>query len=110
MGTLPIKKFTGYQTFLGMGWWYYFEPTKEYEAFQYIEKRQNPNDEFFATSFSLYLLPAIPKNAKSLKTLETYKLEWEVLKINWTKDEAEADKLYYWAYDICKNVQADLGI
>ena len=114
--TLPIKKFTGLQKFLGNGIWYYFEPLKEYNPFRYIEIREDPNDKYFKTSFSLYLLPVIPKSVTNLKKLKMYTdknmmdIDWEVAKIIWTENDEEGDRPYYWAIEMCKNVEVNLGI
>src|SRR5262247_1637505 len=55
---------------------YYFEPLKDYKAFRYVERRENPDDEYFTTSFSAYILPVIPEKTKSLDGLEKMVVNW----------------------------------
>lgn len=111
VGTLPIKEFKGINQFLGNGVHYYFKPLKEYPAFKYIEKRKKPNDEYFATSFRLYLLPVIPKTTSSAEDLKPHLLKWEVAVVEWTEDseKKDEDSAYFWASDFCKSLQVDLG-
>jgi hypothetical protein len=110
VGTLPIKEFKGMNQFIGNGVHFYFRPSKDYLAFKYIEKPKKPNDEYFATSFRLYLLPVIPKDASSPKELESPLLKWEVTLVEWSEDnETDKDKAYFWAIDFCKSLQVDLG-
>jgi hypothetical protein len=110
VGTLPIKEFKGVNQFLGNGVHYYFKPLKENPAFKYIENRKKPTDEYFATSFRLYLLPVIPKTVSSAKDLEPHLLAWEVMLIEWSEEnEKNKDSAYFWASDFCKSLELDLG-
>jgi hypothetical protein len=110
VGTLPIRAFRGVNQFLGRGIHYYFQPRQEYTAFKYIEKRKKPDDQYFATSFRLYLLPVIPKTVSSVKDLEPDLLKWEVALIEWSEEsEKDKDRAYYWAIDFCRSLEVDLG-
>lgn len=108
VGELPIKKFLGMQKFLGSGIHFYFKPLKEYEAFKYVEKKAKSTDKYFGTSFRLYLLPIIPKTAKSQKDIENVSLRWEVEIIDWTDSAEKKEDAYFWAKDLCESVKIDL--
>ena len=115
--SLPIKKFAGLKRFLGRGIHLYFQPLNEYQAFKYSEQRKNKNDKYFETSFSLYLLPVIPKSISSLNQLkiDDKNILWEVARINWetyeTQETNETVKnAYYWAKDLCKTFEVDLDL
>ena len=102
VGNIPVKKFTGMQQFLGSGLHYYFEPLKDYKAFRYVERRENPDDEYFTTSFSAYILPVIPEKTKSLDGLEKVVVNWEVISIVWTDildKNGNKKEEYFWAVD-----------
>jgi hypothetical protein len=109
LGDLPVAKFAGIQTFLGHGIHYYFRPQAENKAFPYIEKRKKPDDQFFETSFRLYLLPVIPPTVKTLQEVEQRKQKWEVAAIEWSDTAKAEDEAYYWAVDLCKTFQIDIG-
>lgn len=111
---LPIAKFTGAQEGIGSGTHFYFQPRKAYEAFPYEERREKPQDEFFGSSYRLYLLPVIPSGIKSLSELEKAKDPgYEVLVIEWSRyrdgDKTQNDD-YFWAQSMCKTFEADLGV
>jgi hypothetical protein len=110
LGDLPVAKYAGSQTFLGHGIHYYFKPKSENKAFPYIEKRKKADDPFFETSFRLYLLPVIPSTIKTNKELENAKLKWQVATIEWSDSANSQDEAYFWAADLCKTFQMDLGL
>lgn len=68
-GTMPIKKFAGMNSFMGYGAHYYFQPKVAHKFFEYVEKREKPEDKYFETSFRLYLLPLIPSTVGSIEQL-----------------------------------------
>ena len=115
IGNLPIKKFTGAQKFLGEGLHYYFEPKEAYKAFNYVERPEKQGEQYFPTSFRLYLLPVIPNTITNIEQFEKATLKWEVSVIEWsgeaTKDDHKAkDEAYYWAIDICKTFESDISV
>jgi hypothetical protein len=109
LGDLPVLKYTGSRTFLGHGVHYYFKPKSENKAFPYIEKRTKPDDQFFETSFRLYLFPAIPPNVKTIQQLDKLKLKWEVATIEWSDTATSKEDAYYWAADLCSTFEMDIG-
>jgi hypothetical protein len=111
IGKLPVKKGTGAKKFLGEGLHFYFQPSKEYRLFDYREAREKPEDKFFETSFSLYLLPVIPPRTKTLEELHDSGYgKWEVSHIRWISDKIKQEDAYFWAKDLCATFQADLSI
>lgn len=111
VGTLPIAEYKGVEQFLGSGISVYFKPLKEYEPFKYSEKRKKPDDNFFATTFRLYLLPVFPKNAqtRTRKNLSASELKWEVTVVEWSESAKTQEDAYFWALDLCKSLQVDLA-
>lgn len=109
-GNIPIRKFAGILHFLGNGIHYYFQPKKEYKAFEYVEKRENPDDQYFKSSFRLYLLPVIPPEIKTIEQLGGAKTNWEVTIIEWSNDAKTKKDAYYWAIDLCKTFGIDISI
>lgn len=105
IGNLPIKKFAGIEYFGGVH--YYFQPQNKYKIFEYIEKREKPDDQYFKTSFSLYLLPSIPSITLTDKT---EKLNWEVAIIRWSDEAKTTMDAYYWAADLCKTFKVDISV
>jgi hypothetical protein len=108
VGTMPVKEFKGMKKFLGSGIHYYFKPKKSYKAFKYIEKRNDPNNEYFETSFRLYLLPVVPSTIKNAEELMIQDVKWEVAVIQWSDETEKKDDAYFWAIDLCKSVKIDL--
>lgn len=108
IGNLPIKKITGEQRFLGRGIHYYIQPKEVYKEFEYVEKREKPEDQYFRTSFRLYLLPVIPATATTMKQLENTKVNWEVTDIEWSNDAKTEEDAYFWAFNLCKTFKADI--
>jgi len=109
-GNVPVKKFRGVNRFMGHGVHYYFQPEQEYKAFEYIEKPKQPTDEYFETSFRLYLLPLIPASITTKKQLENARTNWEVAHIEWlVKADTEKDA-YWWANNLCKTFEIDLSL
>lgn len=120
MSKIPVKKVTGVQKFLGFGTHYFFQPKKEYSAFKYEEIKVNPSDEYFKSSFRLYLLPIYPKEF-DINKIKQSDIKWEVSVIEWSESEGDAlrkrnedktraENAYYWAIDICKTFKNDLGL
>ena len=56
---------------------FYFEPKKEYPTFKYKEIKDNPVDEYYKTSYKLYLLPLYPEKYEE-KNLQMTDIDWEV--------------------------------
>jgi hypothetical protein len=108
VGTMPVKEFKGMQEFLGNGIHYYFKPLKDYKAFKYVEKRKEPNDAYFETSFRLYLLPVIPSTIKNAEELTIQNIKWEVAVIEWSDRTKREEDAYFWAIDLCKSIRVDL--
>jgi hypothetical protein len=112
-GNIPIRKFAGINKFLGEGIHYFFEPNETSKFFTYVEKKKSPEDQFFETSFSLYLLPDLSKKSKIDLGGEKPIKFWNVAKIYWAVDadsnvEKEAsDEKYYWAMDLCKTFSSE---
>jgi hypothetical protein len=109
-GNIPVKKATGMNRFLGNGIHFYFQPKAEHKVFEYVEKRENPNDKYFKTSFRLYLLPVIPLTIKTAEQLDNEKLKWEVAVIEWSTEPKKKDDAYYWAIDLCKTFSVDIPV
>ena len=110
LGNIPVKKFASIQRFLGNGIHYYFQPKEEYKIFEYVEKREKPEDQYFGTSFRLYLLPVIPSTITTIEQLEKAKLNWEVTSIEWSNDAKTKEKAYYWAMNLCKTFKVDISV
>lgn len=110
LGNIPIKKFTGMKRFLGQGIHYFFQPMKEYKAFEYIEKKEDPENQYYETSFRLYMLPIIPHSFKKIEQLEKLTPKWEVAVIEWSSEAKTKDDAYYWAIDICKTFETDINL
>ena len=109
-GNIPVKRFTGMNRFLGNGIHYYFEPKKEHKFFEYVEKREKPEDKYFTTSFRLYLLPVIPPAITTVEQLDKAKLKWEVSIIEWSNDPKTKEDAYYWATNLCKTFGVDISV
>lgn len=109
-GNMPVSKATGANRFLGQGVHYYFQPKKEYKAFPYLEVDKKEKDEFYKTSFRLYLLPVISSSIKDNEELKNTKMMWEVSLIEWqdNRKSENKDDTYYWAMDLCKTFKYDL--
>ena len=108
----PIKKFTGMRKFLGQGIHYYFEPSRKYLPFEYVEWKEE-NSDYFTTSFRLYLFPVIPEGFGITEDTKSEDLKWEVAVVEWAirveKDDQHTENdAFYWAVDMCKSVQVDL--
>ena len=74
----PIKKFTGLKkAWLGHGTSYYFEPSRKYPPFEYVERKEDDSD-YFTTSFRLYLFPVIPEGFLITEDTESKDIKWEV--------------------------------
>lgn len=108
LGNIPIRKFAGVNRFLGYGIHYYFQPADDNAAFEYVEKREKPEDKYFKTSFRLYLLPAIPATVKTIEQLDAAKVKMQVAIIEWSVEPKTKDDAYYWAIDLCKTIELDI--
>lgn len=105
----PVKKITGISKIVDKGIHYYFQPIDGMasNSFQYIEKKTNPDDEFYATSFHTYMLPVIPSEITSMEQFNKAILKWEVVQIDWSEFSEESnnkarEEEYYWAFNLCK--------
>lgn len=114
-GNIPITKMAGTSKFAGEGFHYYFEPQKEYNWFKYAEDKKNDNN-FYKTSFSLYILPLIPDTIKTLSELnEQYKsrkLNYEVAGIRWNdgfQEDNKNNENYYWAKELCETFTLEIN-
>lgn len=112
LGNFPVKKFTGMQKFMGSGVSYYFQPIKANPAFEYIEKKEKPEDSFFGTSFRAYIYPVIPPDIQSLKELEQIwmRLKHRVALVEWSKNMPNKDDAYYAAMDWCETFEATVSV
>lgn len=108
VGNLPVTRFTAIQRPLGSGLHYFFMPLREHKNFSYIERRYDLDDEYFESSFRLYLLPVI-KNTVTLKSqLEDIEWDWAVMLIEWSAMAEKKEDAYYWAKGLCGSMKADL--
>lgn len=121
---IPVKAFRGIKGAIGYGAHYYFEPIAVNPTLPYKEDKKTPSDEFYETSFRLYLLPIAPIGAKTVEDFERSIAKWEVLTINWeevdvkrngyareSKEEKEARNAdYWWAINLCKTFQVEFAV
>lgn len=124
LAQIPAKAFRGMEPGLAAGGHYYFEPTSVNPALPYLEGKKKPSDEFYKTSYRLFLLPIAPKGAKSIKQFEESMTKVEVMTINWeevdlkrndyvrdSKEDKEARSVdYWWAQNLCKTFTAELAV
>jgi len=85
---------------------YHFEPSKKYDAFQFIEKGgldSKSNTSSFYTSFTLQL----PPDLENLKQLNEKLLRAEVLHIVWWIDASQNLDTYLWSKSLCDTFVAD---
>lgn len=110
-GTLPIKKMGGVEKSMMIGQHFYFQPLEESKTFEYKEKKKTPTDEYYTTSFNLYLLPIIPSSVKTIDDLNKAKLDQvEVALIEWSDLKADKDSAYFWVLEMCKTFSADMSV
>jgi hypothetical protein len=121
---IPAKAFRGGTGTIGHGLHYYFEPITVNPALPYKEEKTTPSDEFYKTSYRLYILPIAPKGAKTIEEFGKAITKWEVLAINWeelevqrnsysrdSKEEKEARRSdYWWALSLCKTFTAEFAV
>jgi hypothetical protein len=121
---IPVKTFRGMKRALGYGIHYYFEPIAVNPTLPYKEDKKKPADEFYETSFRLYLLPIAPIGAKTPEDFERSIAKYEILTINWeevdvkrngyspeSKEEKEARfGDYLWAMNLCKTFQVEFAV
>jgi len=112
LSNFPVKKFAGIRKFMGSGVSYYFQPIKANPAFEYIEKRELPENKYFATSFRAYIYPVIPPDIQSMKALDQIwmKLKHQVTLVEWSKDMPNEDDAYYAAMDWCATFKATISV
>jgi hypothetical protein len=121
---IPAKAFRGVESGWSNGAHYYFEPTSVNPSLPYQEERKKPGDEFFKTSYRLYLLPTVPASAQTIEQFEKLMTKWEVLSINWEEADAKRDAYpkdskeekavrsvdYYWAMNLCKTFTTEFAV
>jgi hypothetical protein len=121
---IPAKAFRGMTNTLGHGAHYYFEPITVNPSLPYKEEKTTPSDDFYKTSYRLYILPIAPKGAKTIEEFGKAIMRWEVLAINWeelevqrnaysrdSKEEKEARRSdYWWALSLCKTFTAEFVV
>jgi hypothetical protein len=108
VGNLPVTRFTAIQRPLGSGLHYFFMPLREHEDFNYIERRWYVDDEYYESSFRLYLLPVINKTVTLKRELENIQWDWAVMLIEWSSVVENKEDAYYWAMDLCSSMKVDL--
>lgn len=108
-GTLPVKRVTGANRFLGEGTHIYFEPTKPLPAFPFKELRRSADGAFSESSFRLYALPSIPSSVTTAAQLAGLPSEWEIATIEWSEQSDDKALAYGWASDMCKTFAVDLA-
>lgn len=106
-GDLPVKKFRGASRFMGEGMNYYFEPLKDYSSFAYIEKKKNATDEFFETSFRMYLHPVVDDKVTDFDQLSQIS-KYVVELIEWSDVMQTEEAGYFWAFSMCERFAANL--
>jgi len=108
VGNLPVTRFTAIQRPLGSGLHYFFMPLREHENFNYIERRWFVDDEYFESSFRLYLLPVIHKTVTLKRELENIQWDWTVMLIEWSSTVEKKEDAYSWAMNLCSSMKVDL--
>ncbi len=110
VGNLPIKKIGGIEASFTIGQHLYFQPLNENPKFEYIENKKNVSDEYFTTTYHLYLLPIIPKSVATMDELKKLKFDTaEIAQIDWSNKLKDDSTAYYWAVDMCHTFEADIG-
>lgn len=107
---LSIKKFTGSNRFLGYGLYLFFEPSRTFDGFAYIENPDEVGNEAFQTSFLIYAMPTIPDTASSIAKIDVGSIEWEVLLISWRDRTIDEEDKYLWAEEMCRTFDLDFAI
>lgn len=108
-GNLPVRKFAGFRSsVVGPGIVYFFQPDRDYHAFEYFEKNKSQENEFLETSFALYLLPKIGPDIKFKKQFAEASVVWEVALISWSGQMPPAEA-YGWAKTFCRTFTVDIG-
>jgi hypothetical protein len=121
---IPAKAFRGLDRGWGHGGHYYFEPISVNPALPYQEDKVKPSDDFYKTSYRLYLLPIAPKGAKTIEEFDKLMTKWEILTINWEEadikrkgypkdgkeEQAARANDYFWAVNLCKTFMAELAV
>jgi len=109
-GTYPVQKIVG-AIGESVGWYLAFKPLREYSSFPYIERKRNPDDKYFGSSFTLYVHPIIPKSVSTFTEFQNSQLDAKVVEIEWREinDETREDS-YFWVKEQCKDISVDLGI
>ena len=111
IGNFPIKKIAGVQTFMGQVIHIYFQPQNEYDIFEYIEKKEKPEDQYSETSFRIVAFPIIPENLTKFEDLDKLgQMSLEVAYIEWSKRAETTEVAYFWALDLCKTFGVDISV
>ena len=108
VGNLPVTRFTAIQRYLGSGIHYFFRPKRDHDAFNYIERRYHLDDEYYESSFRLYLLPVIKKSVTLKRELQNIQWDWTVMLIEWSAMAEKNEDAYSWAMDLCSSTKVDL--
>ena len=125
---LPVQKIVGMNSHIGFGKGegikVYFKPIEENKHFHYQEKRIEPKniivsrffnsiskrlergDNFYQSSFSIYLLPIIPDHINSLAELKNTLLKWQVHSVSWTRIAKDTEQRFVisWAENLCNTL------
>ena len=121
-GQIPAKTFRGLERGWGVGAHYYFEPISVNPSLPYQEEKKEPSDEFYKTSYRLYLSPIAPTGAKTIEQFDELTTKWEVLTINWEEVDIKRNSYgsqeekkarsgdYYWAMSLCKTFTTEFAV
>jgi len=121
---IPAKAFRGLDSGWSNGAHYYFEPITVNLSLPYREEKKKPDDQFYKTSYRLYLLPIAPTGATTIEQFGKLMTKLEVLAINWEEVDVKRDGYpkdskeenaarvddYYWATNLCKTFTAELAV
>jgi len=104
---IPKQKFAGVKKGVGHAIQYYFQPLNELADFAYVERNINVHDEYFETSFKLYLLPSFTSASdEQLKSAAN----WQVISIDWSNNVTSDQHAYTWAKKLCQKYQSQTTI
>ncbi len=75
-----------------------------------MEIKRSDSDEYFNTTYRLYLLPILPKSIDNLEELKKIKFDTaEIAIIAWSNKLKDSKTAYHWASDMCATFEADIG-
>jgi hypothetical protein len=111
VGTFPVKRLVSEQRSLHRGLSVYFEPLGEAEGFPYHEIAQEHGD-YPIASYRVRVYPVIPRDVTTLAALRELNLPQQVSLVEWSlgNSETSGDDGYAWARELCKSMEADLGL